>query len=649
MKRITANSQVEEVMMDIGVGEGQELRESEKRRSNLEKFAKLRSRQPETDLELQNVSTAFVSVDEDEDDGEFKSIVIPTEKYEQKVTDLPQDYFDYLIQKGMTIHEVGHILYSSWPAYKKYEEKVRDMESKEKAETRVKMFQNLWNVFEDGAIEKFLSEDYRVEEEILCLRSSIHEDHYQGKPREDGIRTIYIYPSFYLVMAASLCEAVYDNGELDKILDEDNDKFRIPGSTEGEWFRNDILPAIQDTTDKVLNEYDAEKRVEYVFDLWKEISDFLDQSIMSGDGEMKKENAGDNQQSSYSPKAPSNVSEGHGDQNQSPSPSSGNGNQEEDEQGEGDDSANHGKEMGEKAEEIQENSQQEKEIEKKGKQGVVEESKQEGASDWSDEIEEFIDILGAGDGHDELIIADKGEKDNSKISKAQNYGKRSAKQFRRSLHQLRKEKVKRGQRRGEFDPRRMVPAERGDTRVFRRTEKGDEYDYRCMIIDDRSGSISNDIDEVELATGSISYGLEANGVDVSVMDICNGRPRIVKPFGTKTDNFTDRLFTGEYGGGTPLRYVIKYGRKRMDRGNGQIPFMIIICDGAPNSFDSYREQIKKCNFPVLGLYIRNDMDRRELRRSNLEKDMEMFDKGVVSTKEDDIQQQTINLIRKIMF
>ncbi len=630
--------------MDIGVGEGQELRESEKRRSNLEKFAKLRSRQPQTQLELKDTQTAFVAVDDVNEKEHFKNIVIPTKEFEQKITSLNQDYFDFLMQKGFTIHEVGHILYSSWPALEKYQEKVKDMEDDKVAEIRSQMFGHLCNIFEDGAIERFLADEYRVGEEILCMRSTLHEGNYSGRHRKQGNKDVYIYPSFFAVAAASINKAIYDNGETDMLLNENNEQFFMAGDTELGWFKEDILPAIEDTAELVVEEPDAEKRIEHVFDLWQEVSDFLDKSTMPGDTEAKHMNS-EQENESYGPGIPSNMGEGHGDQQQEPSSAGGSivivddGDEEAGSQGE---------QMKQEAEKVKEEQEAEKEIEEKGEEGVVQESKQEGAGDWSDEIEEFISIMQqkGGDGYDELVIAESEEVDSERQNKAKKGGRRAGKYFARNLRQLRKEKVKRGKRRGEFDPRRMIAASRGDTRVFQRTEKADEYDYSCMIVDDRSGSISGDIEEVEEATGSITYGLEKVGVDTCVMDICNSYPRLVKPFGTKTQNFADRLFTGATGGGTPLRYTIRFARERMDQGHGKYPFMIIICDGAPNSKEQYMEEIKNCSFPVLGLYITNGYSHGD---DHIEEQMKCFDKGIVSGKDDDIQQQLINLINKIVF
>ena len=103
MQRITKDSNIEEVMAEIGVGPGEKLRESEKRRRNLEKFAQLRSRNPQTTVSLKDTHTAFVEVDEDSEEGEFKDITITSRPFEQHHTNFPEEYHQLcgLTRSGM--------------------------------------------------------------------------------------------------------------------------------------------------------------------------------------------------------------------------------------------------------------------------------------------------------------------------------------------------------------------------------------------------------------------------------------------------------------------------------------------------------------------------------------------------------------------
>jgi len=515
MKRITSEDSVEEVMAQLGVGEGEELRESSKREDMLERFAQMRSRNPKTTVTLEETSTAFVKVDEELE--EFVDITVTTKRFEQTVSDLPGKYHDYLLQKSQTGHEIGHILYSDWPALEHYMDKVEEDElqyegvDESMAESYKQMFQNFANVLEDGAIEKYLTEEFRLDEEILHLRSTIHEDKYFGQqyPLEkddDGniIMSEYQYPLFYAVMTAALNLGVYDNGELDKLLDESNENHAFAirgGEVDREMFIQDILPMMRSYVPKIHQETDAWERMEKIYELWCEVRKYIDRSQTSGRMEFEQKQK-QQDSNSYIEGVPENLSEPHGEQDSEPVMIGSPGGDEES----SDDELTHGERQG-IASETSHESDGGGSIEEKAREGVIEEAKQE-SGDWSDEIEEIINALGAGEGTDEIAVAEDGVVNQSRMQKAKRLSDRTSRLFARRLRQLNKDKVVRGKERGEFDSRALIPAERGSTRTFKQVKEGKDKNYSCMLVVDRSGSMRNDIDDVELATGAIAWGLE---------------------------------------------------------------------------------------------------------------------------------------------
>lgn len=639
MQRITEDSEVEEVMKYLGVGEEEELRESSRREENLEKFAQLRSRNPQTRLNIEDTHTAFVEVEEGDID-EFLNITVTSRKFPQIKTDLPEEYHDYLLQKAMTGHEVGHILYSSWPVMKKHMDKVEQEEDHD-TEQYVSMFQNFFNALEDGAIENFLAEDFRLEEEILAMRSTLHEETYFGKEYTVGEETEYHYPFFFAIMAACINFGIYDNGEVKKLIDEDNEKFvfGIRGMDhERDMFIDKCLPRIRKDIPKIQMETDAEKRGEIIYDLWDYLRDYIDRSGTPGKTEFEREQ--ENQEGdSYLPGVPENMSDTHGGQDGEPVAV---GVDDEDDSEGGEPDQTPGEAAKEKVESGDDGSSSGSNMEQKGKRGVMTEAKQEGAGDWSDEIEEIINALGAGDGIEEIVVAEDGVVDQNRKQQAERQGRKTARRFRRRLHQLQKDKTVRGKRRGKFDERALIDAERGSTRAFKQVKEGDNKDYSCIVVTDRSGSMSGRIDEVELAVGAIAWGLEENGIDTSVLDTHNSKTTLSKPFGTETEEFQEKLFAGRCGGGTPLRYTMRFARNRMDRGSGNVPFAIVITDGKPRRTDEFKEEVKKANFPVLGLYLTDS-------KSGVKDQLGIYDKAVAVKSDDDIAQSLINLINKIMF
>lgn len=622
MKKITADDEVEDVLKTIGVGEGKELRESSKRQSTLEKFSQLRSRNPNVSLTLENTHTAFVKADEEID--EFKDITVTTRKFEQQITDLPEDYFDYLIQRGMTNHEVGHLLYSSWPALEKYMDKVRDEEQIDTKQYLL-MFKHFVNVLEDGAIEKFLRDNFRVGEEILTLRSTLHEQHYMGKEYTSGEDVEYHYPFFLAVMTAALNLGVYDNGELWKLMDENNEEHFLAkhgDSYDMDLFQDKVVPKIKEYIPKIQSEKDAEKRMKLCYELWDFVRDYIDRSTTPGKDQYQNY-TNDMEGDSYAPGVPENMSKSHGDQETEPVSVS----------------VDIGESQSPGSDDVEDASAG-GELEQKGKEGVNTEARKE-SGDWSDEIEEIIKALGAGDGVEEIAIAEPGKVDTDRKRQSQKYARRCERIFERNLQELQRDKVKREQRRGHLDTKRMIDAARGSTRIFKRDVKGEKKNYSCMIVLDRSGSMSSRIEEVELAAGAVAYGLEANGVNTSILDTHNSMTTLSKPFGSNVENHTDTIFANRCGGGTPLTGTVKFARQRISRGRGDIPFMIIITDGRPHSPSEFKEEVRKANFPVLGLYMTHGF-------GDVEEQLNLYDRAVTVDADEDVNRKVINMIRGVI-
>jgi hypothetical protein len=151
------------------------------------------------------------------------------------------------------------------------------------------------------------------------------------------------------------------------------------------------------------------------------------------------------------------------------------------------------------------------------------------------------------------------------------------------------------------------------------------------------------IEDVELAAGAIAYGLETNGIDTSILDTHNSKTTLSKPFGTEVEDFEKKIFAGRVGGGTPLKYTARFARNRMKRGGGKIPFMIIVTDGGAADKEGFKEEVRKANFPILGLYMSGRSSRQ------IQSQLDLYDKAVQCGPDSDVSQRLINLIRGVMF
>ncbi|WP_254830643.1 VWA domain-containing protein [Haloglomus salinum] len=160
-----------------------------------------------------------------------------------------------------------------------------------------------------------------------------------------------------------------------------------------------------------------------------------------------------------------------------------------------------------------------------------------------------------------------------------------------------------GHRVGSLDSRRVVDVRRGSSRVFERVERGPEKDYSCLLVLDRSGSMSGAVAAAEDATARLAVAMAGVGVDVSVLSVHQSLPWLELPFGGTPGDHVDRLLSGRVGGSTPLSAALTIARERVRTGRGHEPLVFVVTDGAPNDEERYGAVLDACNFPVFGVYI----------------------------------------------
>ena len=230
--------------------------------------------------------------------------------------------------------------------------------------------------------------------------------------------------------------------------------------------------------------------------------------------------------------------------------------------------------------------------------------------DMMDEIDAGSNTSGDEDLRaDRIIIPDETPDrwDSEGYEAARRVKQRIVTPLRNNLQMAEKDRVLRERRRGSFDPKRMMSASRGSTRVFEQVEEGENKDYECIVLLDRSGSMSgNDVQAAERAGTAFALALEEVGVDVEMMDLVDNVTNLVKPFEVDVRRRKEHLCHNGTSGTTPISQCLQLARTRL-RG-AENPFVVVVTDGKPDNSAAYTTELDRFTFPVLGLYIGTEND-----------------------------------------
>lgn len=232
-----------------------ELRSSERRRRRLENWSRTMADQElHLRLEPQRGKTAAVDLS-----GQLPRVRIPSWECPQPVTDFERPPYDYLMQRTLAIHEVGHIRYTDQSA-------VDDVIAQVDPSHR-KLFHKIWNALEDGAIEEQLRHDFAVADELAVMNANF------GEAGAHGVRS---YGLADAIIMGCLNLAVYDSGQLASLVDPTNGSIQFKDSVDRSRFVSQILPELQDASADIVTEPDPEARAERVLELWRELVDLID-------------------------------------------------------------------------------------------------------------------------------------------------------------------------------------------------------------------------------------------------------------------------------------------------------------------------------------------------------------------------------------
>lgn len=635
---------------------------SDTRRAFLQKYARIISGVHGTRLQFGPI--ACVNMEEGD-----PVISIPAEEFDQPVTDYRDPVFNLMMQETLTIHEISHILYTNYRSFKRYFNKINEPDSY--------LFKEVWNALEDGAIEQQIRHAYSVGDELEVMNANFTENVEYGTEQSSGE---VVYTMHEAITTALMDLAIFDSGNFSMIVDDKEDH-RLCTPHDQELFE-DFIPEVKSAVKDVLTDPSSKRRNKRIYQFFEEMQDLLDESHIDGRQE-KQDEAEEGDQGHPIPGMPDDT-EGHtgeekkeaymlGTEDQEEQAegqiSSGMPDDEEEEEGSGGASGEDEEEAPEDEEEEQGSagSDGDEEEEEHGedvetKEDLQEEYEEELENEWEqqakeqdgvqEEMEEAVNFLEAIDGGTSSSNSDWNPEDveleipeprDDYIQDRYDEARRKAKSLenilRARLQSEKETKMRRNQRRGGFDSKRMIPAAMGSTRVFEQEIELHEKDYDCVVVYDRSGSMNTRDRPLEIAGGMLAKALNNVGVNTSVIGLHGSEARLELPFGAPMESKKGQLFSGDTGGGTPLSKAIFLARHRLMQEQSQ-PFMIVITDGMPDNRGRYKDELRKCTFPVIGVYVNTSESSDEMN--------EYFHR-IANVEGDDLDLKLKRLIQQVMF
>lgn len=603
--------------------DAEQLRTSSTRRKRLEQSSQRRTREWDLNLDIDpEHQTAHTDMNQDPPE-----IVVTGRELPQPVTDLDRENYDWLAQRALGWHEDGHVLYTD---HDSFEDLLSNISQGNQGAAK-----QLWNVLEDGAIEKALAGEWSRSYDVLrTFRANMFDDMEPGmRDIERGGNIVPVLQATSAVLMDEWMNNVYDlSTDILSLLLADDMSYHFGCDDDRETFENDILPEIRAVVPDVLSEPDPVARNERIFEFIEVVLNTLDD--VRDDG-----------------RAPANVDD------------------EESVEGIPDDAeSSTGQPKGEVPDELEDTDpgdiqkvtvkpgdvdsdesldveipdDVEVEIAEEVSQQKVEES--DASGDILDEIEELQSAIQSGSGgldNDSLLLPEgEGTSRPSVVQEARDASHTLAQLLKQRLQSERESDVRHGTRRGRFTGRggATARAHRGVKRVKQQKVEPDEKDYSFGMILDRSGSMGrSEMESAEVALGTLVMALEQVGVDVMVIELYNTEARLAKPFGAPWKQYKDELFHGRTGGTTPLSDAVDLARSRLLKEENA--YLTVVTDGKPNDSDKFERVIRETPIPTIGVSL----------TSGDPAGMDDYDRAVSASSGADLEQSLRDLVTEAMF
>lgn len=635
---------------------------SEESRQYFEKLAGILSfgHDPDVDF-VSNVPTAFCK-QQDED----VLIGIADHRFQQPVSDIPDDTWQMVIREGLLIHEIGHVLYT-------------DAEAKEAVFDQIDIGQRdqfhqiVFNPAEDAAIEEQLRQSFNCSKLLDLTRANLHA---LGKDDADHL------PLMSAVKVAILEKGCYDTGIIEG--HRRGDRQLVPPFLRDRF--DELLDEVDDLLVDVMTEPNARVRYERMLEFWEmlceevpdqntsndpfeeilpdddgagtageparelddldedEVRKFVEAIGDDSDGEEDDEEdvaggaEGDEGEEDGSDEAGDESAAGGAEGDESDGEAGGGGSSGGDESDDDDGGKSPERsDVGEAADEIGD------EYEEKVDELTDEESEQEAANSGAAYASASEDI-----GEELKVIVGRGSNvDDRRWGLAQDRSEDLARVIQERFRIKQLDRKLTHQRHGRFDSNRMIAADRGSPNVFTQIEEGDEPDYEVYFVLDRSGSMDGwRVNYAEVATATIMLAMEEAGVPTELVDFFYENPRLVKTKSQSVEEEAGNIVQSvpEANKGTPLGAVMELLRERL-RGSDATPIVVTVTDAKVRGAtrERYLDAVRSMDTPVLGVKIDDDS-----QSVDVDKLRELYHSHVTVERGDDVTDATFELIRGVM-
>lgn len=574
---IKPNTSLNKVRRGVGKSERQRKRESGRRRARLEKVARWTSGK--------NVRVRFrpeqAACEKGGSAAPYDLLIwVPTAEHDQPATDLDPAAWDFVFQKAELVHELGHVLYTDFEAMEEYIGKVNDLHEKE-------LFRNMFNIVEDGAIERQLAADYNVGNDLEIKNANLM---VQGEPGHE------VNPmqgdKYHELNFADAVECIlmdwgkYDTERADQLLDPDEGAY-VFESPDDKARTVEVLPLLRDLIADVVTEPNGRDRVRITYEYFRELVDKFDFDEVRDDPLMQLMKLFPDDGNVYVviPGDPPDDAEAL----------------EPDE----DDTVIF-LEPGELSGGAPPGDAEQKYAEQIENDAGEEDDEAEDAVEWA---------KSARNTNESVSVIQSGDVNTDRWKAAERFADTLTPSLEQVLDIEKESEMVGGQRAGRPETRSLWKLGYGNQRVFMDERREDEKDYTVVILVDRSGSMKtgygatepepgDEILAAEEAAAGLAQALENVGVNVAVLSCSGEDPStyLEKPFGVPTEKKKDVLTRGHADDGTPLGTTLELARDRLQGMPGE-KFVVSITDGSPTDDGHYEDQLDKCTFPVIGVYL----------------------------------------------
>lgn len=592
-------------------------RASESRRDTLERLAGLCTPR------AVSVSVSFVEDGAccvvDDSPGEAYEIRIPTRAYDQPGTDLPPAVWNKRVQVGLLFHELGHVLYSD---FKRFHEVIDDVRPE-----WTPVFRTIYNAAEDAVVETQIANEFNVTNDLVLLNKTFRnlaEDRHRrfaalfglGSTTENGddspVRGEY---TVLEGLKVGILDRGFTHGDRFAQLVDPTDPTRQVRDGREDVLR-EFEPALVEYVATMLAEPDGTERVEIAARFFEQVRDRLDplptiqhqpvEQMAVRPQDADTDTFGASRRATALPdsaQAREYVRDGceraaHAGAEGASTATTTSGDTDTD----GDRSR------------LPPGAVAQRELRQRARQaGNVARRRSDQSTATLEAAAKSLRrfVRDESTGVERIGIGEESDTGDAheRWANAQRRARQLAADLDAKLRRRRRTRFEGGRRTGRVDSSRVTNAVRGDNRVFQRRTGGDERDYTCLIVLDRSGSMDGArLEAAEQAVGQLLSAFSEADVDTGLLSLYESLPYLEVPVGGDPANHVRRFMRQDACGTTPLSETLAAAKSLLDTGRGAVPLVFVVTDGEPDSTDAYRDELAACSFPVYGVYVDPDAD-----------------------------------------